>query len=181
MQLAVVPLQIVAGDSLTLTIRLHTTDGGNRLPLQIAAGEAFVVSLDWAKGRIVSTTSDAFDSDRLALIVGPDKTELVRQFTPAETRRLLGQSVIWSLYRVPAPGDRRTYVTGPVQVIGPGQGAPGDTVLDVSVLEQSIIVDVSVPDAASYTDAREVIIRQDMAAAIADAKKFYAASALLLG
>ena len=74
MQPAVVPLQIVAGDSLTLTIRLHTTDGGNRLPLQLAAGEAFVVSLDWAKGRIVSTTSDAFDTGTIA---GGQSVELV--------------------------------------------------------------------------------------------------------
>lgn len=181
MQPVLVPLQIVAGDTFDLTIRLHTADGGNRLPLQISPGEAFVVSLDWARGRIVSTTSDAFDADRLALVVGPDKTELVRQFTPAETRRLLGQGVIWSLYRVPAPGERRTYVTGAVSVIGPGQGAPGDTTLDVSVTDQTIIVDIDVPDVASYADAREAIIRQDMAAAIADTENFAAAAALLLG
>ena len=181
MQPAVAPLQIVAGDTFDLTIRLHTTDGGNRLPLEVAPGEAFVISLDWAKGRIVSTTSDAFDVDRLALVIGPDKTELVRQFTPAETRRLLGQTVIWSLYRGPAPGQRRTYVTGRVTVVPPGEGALGDTVLDVSVLAESIIVDVSVPDAASYTDAREALIRQDMAAAIADSENFAAAAALLVG
>lgn len=181
MQPAVVPLQVVAGDTFDLTLRLHTVGGSDRVPLEMTPGEAFVLSLDWPKGRIVATTSDALDPDRLALIVGPDKTELMRQFTPAETRRLLGQNVIWSLYRVPAPGDRRTYVAGRVTVLGPGQGGPGDSVLDVSVLDESIIVDISVPDAASYTDAREAIIRQDMAAAIADSENFAAAAALLVG
>ena len=186
MTCACATIGLVPGDSLDVVIHLFTAPNGNRLPLQMVAGEAFVLTL----GREVATTAAAGPS-RLQVAVSADRTTLSRQFTPAETGPFrasdharggsCGPPLDWSLVRIPAPGIRRTYARGPIAVAAPGCGGALLQRIDLTVTEGGTILEFGgVPDVASYTDAREAAIRQDLALQLAEAETLAAAYALLL-
>ncbi|EIZ83701.1 hypothetical protein WYO_3714 [Methylobacterium sp. GXF4] len=166
MQPLFLPLSLVAGDSFDIAIRLFVDQSGNRVPPQIADGEAFVLTIDYGSGRIVATTSSIRD-DRLILLTVGGQVSLARQLTPGETARLLGKSVTWSLARIPAPKVRRTYLAGPVGVIGPGVGGRGDALFDLIIDDKDIVVEIGLPDVNSYIDGREAVIRSDITLEIA--------------
>lgn len=163
MQPASATLSILPGDTLDLTFNLFTDYGGGaRGPLQTDPGEIFVLTL----GRIVISTSGA-PASKLLMTSDDQKTTLFRQLSALETRRFTGNScgqpLTWSLARVPTPTVRRTYVEGPIKLISPIAGGCGDQTFDLTVTEGGLTIDIGVPDVASYTDAREALIRQDMA------------------
>ncbi len=153
-------LSVVPGDSFNLIIRLFTGVGGARAPLQIAPGEVFALAL----GRTVCTTADN-GAGRLLTLVNADGTRLMRQFTPAETGRLCGPAagpLAWHFKRIPTPGVVRTYAQGALTLIAPTACGIGDRVIELVVGDGSVTIDLGpIPDAASYTDAREAAIRQD--------------------
>lgn len=175
-------IALVPGDTLDLLIHLYTAADGNRLPLQMVPGEAFVLTL----GREVATTA-AIGPSRLQVAVGADRTTLARQFTPAETGPFrnagspCGPPLDWSLVRIPAQGIRRTYARGPIAVAAHGCGGAPLQRLDLTVTEGGTVIQPGgVPDVASYADAREAALRQDLALRFAEAETRAAAYALLL-
>ena len=183
MSCACATLGLVPGDSLDVLIDLFSGSDGNKLPLQMAAGEVFVLTL----GRAVASTAAAGPS-RLQVSVSADRTTLSRQFTPAETSVFrtagghCGPPLDWSLVRIPVHGIRRTYARGPIAVASlPGCGGSALQRIDLVVTEGGVTIEMGgVPDVASYTDAREAAIRQDLARRFDQAETLAAAFALLL-
>lgn len=193
MNAACATLGLVPGDTFDLRINLYSGTDGNRLPLQMAPGEVFVLTL----GRVVATTAAA-GPDRLQVLASAEHTAFLRQFTPAETGRFraagpCGPPLDWSFVRIPAPGIRRTYARGPI-VLTPslspshalglsptGCAGPAPRVVDLVVGEGGVTLEMGgVPDVASYTDAREAALRADLAEFLLLAETRAAAFALLL-
>jgi len=182
MNSACASLGLVPGDSLDVLVNLFSGSDGNKLPLQMVPGEVFVLTL----GREVASTAAAGPS-RLQVSASADRTTLSRQFTPAETSLfraaggLCGPPLEWSLVRIPAHGIRRTYARGAITVASPGCGGPVLQRIDLVVAEGGVTIQLGgVPDVASYTDAREAAIRQDLARQLDQAETLSAAFALLL-
>ncbi|WP_159392717.1 hypothetical protein [Methylobacterium sp. C1] len=182
MNAACASLGLVPGDSLDLLINLYTDEDGNKLPLQMDPGEVFVLTV----GREVATTA-ANGPERLQVLATADRTTFSRQFTPAETSRFrqsggqCGQPLEWSFVRIPRKGIRRTYARGPITLSAGNCAGPAIQTLDLIVKDGGVFIEMGgVPDVASYTDAREAAIRQDMGLQINQAETLAAAFALLL-
>lgn len=175
-------LGLVPGDSLDVLINLYSGTDGNKVPLQTAPGEVFVLTL----GRLVATTAAA-GKGRLQVLTTDDRTTFSRQFTPDETSRFrngggeCGSPLEWSFVRIPAPGVRRTYARGSLTLGSPNCAGPAIRTLDLVVTDGGVTIEMGgVPDVASYVDAREAVIRQDFDLQNHQAETLAAAFALLL-
>jgi hypothetical protein len=174
-------IPVTPGDTLDVRINLFSGSDGNKLPLQIAAGEVFVLKV----GREVASSAGQGPS-RLQVLANEETTSFIRQFSPLETVKFGGSQgcpvpLEWSFSRIPTKGVHRTYAAGPITVeLRPNGGT--QVSFDLIVTDTgAVAIDLGpVPDVASYTDAVAAELRAEMATHSADSNSVAAAYALLL-
>ena len=144
-------LALEAGDTVDLAFRLWSRADGQRFPYVVGAGARYVLTLRWQGGAIVAATSDS-GAGRLVLDQAAGRTVLRRRLAASETAAMpIGRLATLTLVRVPAAGERRTWLTGTVKGRTTPEAGPGDTALDLVIDDTSLTVDLAVDDAAQAT------------------------------
>lgn len=164
MQPARQDLVLYQGDSRDIVVRLFArNDGGARVPLVPNPGDEFRIEIGSPHVGSRFAWSTKGEGNRLLdLAVTPEATTLSRRMRSRDTVGL-GDGLTWSLARVPAEGERRTYIAGAVVVLAVPQAGVGDQGFDltVDVVQQVVEVDV-VDNTSNVAGVADALIQQAM-------------------